>query len=330
MSTRNRKGTAAVAGLLAFALGAPVPLHAAAEADYPARPIRLLVGFNPGGGADITARTVGEKLSERLGQSIIVDNRPAAGGVLARSLAAEAVPDGYTLLILSASDVISAALVQGKPVDMRKTFTAVSTATIYPYVLTTNPALPIKSLKDLIAYAKAKPGTVNYGYTGVGTEAHLASELLNYMAGIRTTHIHYKGAAPGLIALMGGEIQMLFSSALSAMPHIKAGRVRLLGSSSSRRLESLPDVPTIAESGLPGFDVTGWYGVIAPAKTPPAVITKLNRAMGEVLKMPEVHQSMARNGTQASYTTPQEFTALVEQHENKWRKLVKETGLKLQ
>lgn len=330
MSKLNGRYVVAARTALAVMLCSVEPALAAQPMDYPSRPIRLLVGFNPGGGADITARTVGEKLSERLGQSIIVDNRPAAGGVLARSMAAEAVPDGYTLLILSASDVISAALVQGKPVDMRKTFAGISTVTIYPYVLSTNPSLPIKTVKDLIAYAKSKPDAINYGSTGVGTEAHLASELLNYMAGIRTTHIPYKGAAPGLIALVGGEIQMLFSSALSAMPHIKAGRVRLLGSSASKRLQSLPDVPTIAESGLPGFDVTGMYGIIAPAKTPQPIIAKLNYSIGEILKQPEVQQSMARNATQATYTTPQELTAMVEHVEQKWRKLVNDTGLKLE
>jgi len=314
---------------LALAISGAIPLSLQA-ADYPNRPIRLLVGFNPGGGTDITARTVGEKVGARLGQSVIVDNRAAAGGVLARNVAADAAPDGYTLLMLSGSQVIGAALIHKKPVDMRNTFTAISTMTSQPYLLTVNPKQPIHSVKDLIAMAKSQPGKLNYGSTGVGSFAHLASELFNYMAGTKIAHIPYKGSSPGLLDLIAGQIQMLFSSSTAAMPHVKTNRLRLLAASTGKRAASLPDVPTVAESGLPGFDVTGWYGVIAPRKTPVAIIERLNREIGEALKLPDVRQRMAGDGSEPWYTTPQEFTKVIEAEEQKWVKLVKATGLRLE
>lgn len=316
--------------LLIMALPATAISSIAAPAEFPNRPVRVLVGFNPGGGSDIAARLVGNKLSERLGQPVIVDNRAAAGGVLARNLAAQANPDGYTLLVLSASQVIGAALVQKKPLDMRNVFAGITTLSAYPYVLTTNPSLPIKSVKDLIAHAKANPGSLNYGSTGVGSEAHLASELFNHMAGTRMTHIPYKGAGPGLLDLIGGRIQMLFSSSSSAMPHIKTGRVRLLATSTLKRPSTIADVPTVSESGLPGFDVTGWYGVVAPAKTPGAVITQLNREIGATLALPDIQQSMKSGGTDPWHLSPREFTALVEETERKWRKLAQSARLVLE
>jgi len=316
--------------LLLTALPAIAVPSMAATPDYPNRPVRVLIPFAPGGGSDIAARLVGNKLSERMGQPLIIDNRAAAGGVLARNLAAQANPDGYTLLVLSGSQVIGAALVQNKPVDMRNVFAGVTTLSAYPYVLTTNPSLPIKSVKDLIAHAKANPGSLNYGSTGVGSEAHLASELFNHMAGTRMIHIPYKGAGPGLLDLIGGRIQMLFSSSSSAMPHIKTGRVRLLATSTLKRPSTIADVPTVAESGLPGFDVTGWYGIVAPAKTPGAVISQLNREIGATLALPDIQSAMKSSGTDPWYLSPAEFTRMVEETERKWRKLAQSAKLVLE
>ncbi|OGA38310.1 MAG: hypothetical protein A3G24_21430 [Betaproteobacteria bacterium RIFCSPLOWO2_12_FULL_62_13] len=296
---------------------------------YPTKPIRLLVGFSPGGGTDITARIVSAKLSERIGQSIIVDNRPGVGGVLARNIAAEANPDGYTLFMLSGSQVIGASLIHNAPVDMDKTFAAIARLTSQPYLLSTNPSFPAKAVKEMIAYAKGKPGVINYGSTGMGSMAHLATELLMEMAGIKMVHVPYKGTGPGLLDLMRGQLQFLFASSTSTMPHVKASRLRLLGSSSGKRSKVLPDVPTIAESGLPGFDVTGWYAVIAPGGTPKAIITKLNREIGEVLKSPEIQKSMAAGGADAVHSTPQELTALIHYEETRWAKLIKSAGIKL-
>lgn len=318
-----------VSACLAFT--AAVPFASAADAErYPTRPIRLLVGFNPGGGTDITARVVGDAVSELLGQPIIVDNRPSAGGVFARKLAADASPDGYTLLMLSGSQVIGASLIHKEPVDMRNTFAAISQLTSQPYLLTTNPSLPVKNVKEMIAYAKSRPGELNYGSTGVGSMAHLATELFKDMAKIDMVHVPYKGASPGLLDLMRGQIQFLFASATSSIPHVKAGRLKLLAASSATRSAQLPDVPTVAESGLPGFDVTGWYAIVAPARTPKPIIEKLNREIAQVLKMQKVVDKMAADGADTRHSTPAQLTALVAEEEAKWNKLVKATGLVLQ
>lgn len=329
MELRLNRRMSGIVICFAVTLFIATPVNAQSTA-YPTKPIRFLVGFNPGGGTDITARTVGDALSELIGQPVIIDNRPAAGGVLARKLAAEAGPDGYTLLMLSGSQVIGASLIHKEPVDMRKTFAAISRLTSQPYLLTTHPAVPAKNVKEIISYAKSKPGALNYGSTGVGSMAHLATELFKEMARVDMVHVPYKGASPGLLDLMQGQIQFLFASAPSTIPHVKAGRIRLLGASSAERSEQLPDVPTIAESGLPGFDVTGWYGIVAPARTSPTIVTKLNLEIGKALKMRRVQEKMAADGTDARHSTPEQLTALVAAEERKWNKLVKSTGMKLQ
>lgn len=310
----------------AFALA---PAAGALSAEYPTKPLRFIVGFAPGGGTDITARVVGNALSKRLEQTIIIDNRPSAGGVLARRIAAEATPDGYTLLLLSGSQVAGAVLVYKDSIDMHKTFTPISRLTSQPYLLTNNPSFPAKTVKEIIAYAKANPGKMNYGSTGVGSMAHLASALFEHMANIKMVHVPYKGASPGLLDLLRGQIQFLFASATSSMPHIKAGRLRLVAQSSGERSAQLPDVPTVAEGGLPGFDVTGWYAIVAPAGTPKAIIQKLNREIGEALKESSVIKTMAADGADLRHSTPEQLTALVNQEARRWLDLVKKTGLKL-
>lgn len=326
--TRNfARSLSSIAFCCATALVSATALAQATQ--YPTRPVRLLVGFNPGGGTDITARTVGDALTKRLGQSFIVDNRPAAGGVLARKIAAEATPDGYTLLMLSASQAIGATLVHNEPVDMRKTYVGVSRLTSQPYLLLTHPSLPIENVKDMIAYAKSKPGELNYGSTGAGSIAHLASELFKEMAQVKLVHVPYKGASPGLLDLIRGQIHFLFASATSSIPHVKSGRLRLLGSSSGERSAQLPDVPTIAESGVPGFDVTGWYGIIAPGRTPRPIVRKLNAEIAEVLKLPAVKERMARDGAEARHSTPEQLALLVEHEVSKWTKLVKSAGIQV-
>lgn len=296
---------------------------------YPTKPIRFLVGFNPGGGTDITARVVGDALSRLVGQTVIIDNRAASGGVLARRIAADANPDGYTLLMLSGSQVIGASLVHKEPVDMKRDFAAISRLTSQPYLLTTHPSVPAKNVKEIVALAKSQPGKLNYGSTGVGSMAHLATELFKEMAKIDMVHIPYKGASPGLLDLIRGQLQFLFASATSSIPHVKAGRVRLIASSSGERSSQLPDVPTVAESGLPGFDVTGWYGIVAPARTPKSIITKLNVEIGKALKTRQVIDNLAADGADVRYSTPEQLTALVAAEEQKWAKLVKATGMKL-
>jgi len=320
---------AAVGLLLLLAPVAGVNAQSKPPQAYPAKSIRLLVGFSPGGGTDITARVVSDALSTRLGQTIIVDNRPSAGGVLARKLAKEATPDGYTLLMLSGSQVAGATLIYKDSVDMRTTFAPISRMTSQPYLLTNNPSFPAKNVGEIINYAKANPGKMNYGSTGVGSMAHLASALFEHMAKIRMVHVPYKGASPGLLDLMRGQIQFLFASATSSLPHVHAGRLRLIAQSSGERSAQLPDTPTIAESGLPGFDVTGWYGIVAPAGAPKAIIQKLNREIGEALKEPAVRKTMAADGADLRHSTPDQLRALVDEEARRWTNLVKATGLKL-
>jgi tripartite-type tricarboxylate transporter receptor subunit TctC len=329
MSTRAK----AAAKWIGFAGGASfslvAPAFAAQAIDYPNRPVRVLVGFNPGGGTDITARVVGDALTRRLGQSFIIDNRPAQGGVLARRLAAEASPDGHTLLMVSGSQTIGAALVYKEPVDVRKTYAAVSLLTVQPYLMVTHPSVPAKNVQEFIAFARSKPGALNYGSTGVGSMAHLASELFSEMAKVKLVHVPYKGSGPGIVDLIRGQIQLFFPSATAGMPHVHSGKLRLLAASSKERSEQLPDVPTVAESGLPGFDVTGWYALIAPARTPPAIIEKLNREIGDVLKLPAVREKMAADGADARHSTPQQLAALIEEEGRKWTMLVKSAGIVL-
>jgi tripartite-type tricarboxylate transporter receptor subunit TctC len=329
MSTRAKTA----AKWIGFAGGASFFLVATAFAaqaiDYPNRPVRVLVGFNPGGGTDITARVVGDALTRRLGQSLIIDNRPAQGGVLARRLAAEANPDGHTLLMVSGSQTIGAALVYKEPVDVRKTYSAVSLLTVQPYLMVTHPSVPARNVQEFIAFARSKPGALNYGSTGVGSMAHLASELFSEMAKVKLVHVPYKGSGPGIVDLIRGQIQLFFPSATAGMPHVHSGKLRLLAASSKERSEQLPDVPTVAESGLPGFDVTGWYALIAPARTPPAIIEKLNREIGEVLKLPAVREKMAADGADARHSTPQQLAALIEEEGRKWTVLVKSAGIVL-
>lgn len=326
MNTFFKPGISGIAACLVASIAAGSAI-AAQPGSYPTKPIRFLVGFNPGGGTDITARVVGDALSKLVGQTVIIDNRPAAGGVLARRIAADANPDGYTLLMLSGSQVVGASLVHKQPVDMKKDFAAISRLTSQPYLLTTHPSVPAKNVKEIITLAKSQPGKLNYGSTGVGSMAHLATELFKEMAKIEMVHIPYKGASPGLLDLMRGQLQFLFASATSSIPHIKAGRVRLLASSSAERSSQLPDVPTVAESGLPGFDVTGWYGIVAPARTPKAIIAKLNAEIGKALKSRQVIDNLAADGADARYSTPEQLTQLVAAEERKWNNLVKTTGM---
>ena len=277
----------------------------------------------------MTARTVGNSLTARMGQPVVTDNRPGIGGVVARNIAAQASPDGYTLLLISGSQVIGASLVYGNPIDMQKTFTSITRLTTYPFPLVTYPSSPATTVKEMISYVKSKPGAFNYGSTGVGSMAHLAAELLKEMAQLNIVHVPYKGASAGLLDLMRGQIQLTFTSATASVPLVRAGKLRVLGVSSITRSKTLPDVPTIAESGLPGFDVTGWFALVAPAGTPRPVITRLNREIGEVLKSPDVQKVFETDGADPAHSTPEQLTAIVIAEERKWSKLIKSTGIKL-
>lgn len=322
----------AAAILTAAAPGAQgaAPAPGARPIAYPTKPIRVLVGFAPGGGSDILARTVGQRLAQRLGQPVVTDNRAGAGGTIAMDIAAKSPADGYTLLVVSGSQVTNASLVTKVPFDILKTFAPITQMTSQPYVLVVHPGLPAKSVKEFIAYARARPGALNYASSGTGSSAHLGMELFKHMAAVDMVHVPYKGSGQAFIDLLGGQVQSLLASAISAMPHVKGGRLRALGVTSARRAASLPELPTIAEAGLPGFDVTGWYGLVAPAGTPQPIILSLNAMLREILEAPELREKFAGEGTEAAPGTPAQFGRTIANEIEKWSRLVAATGIQLQ
>lgn len=318
----------------AFALGIGIgaisvtaaPVQTAA---YPARPIRILVGFQPGGGSDIMARAAGQQLAERWLAPVVTDNRPGAGGTIAMDIAHKAAPDGYTLLVISGSAITNAAVVTRVPYDIRTAFAPITQLTSQPYVLLAYPALPAKNVRELIAYAKSNPEKINYASSGTGSTAHLGMELFKSMTQTKMEHIPYKGSGPALIDLLGGQVQLLLASAISSAPHLTSGKLRALGVTSGRRSPNLPQLPTIAEAGVPGYDVTGWYGIVAPAGTPASIIRKLETELGRAMHTPEVADKLAADGTEALTGTPDELRTTIAKEIDKWTQLVRSTGLKL-
>jgi tripartite-type tricarboxylate transporter receptor subunit TctC len=302
--------TVAACGLGLAALLADFAVAHAAE-PYPSKPVRFMVGPGPGSGTDIVARALALKLTERLGQAVVVDNRPGAGGTVAINVAAKAAPDGYTLLFVSGSLVIHPFIYRNLPYDPVRDLAPVTLIGVVPQVLVVNPAVPAKNMAEFIALAKDKPGQINYGSGGVGTTGHLAGALLENMAGIRMTHVPYKGAGPAANDLIGGQIQMLFTSAVNALQHSRTGRVRVLAVTTARRSAAMPEVPTIAEAALPGYELMTWYGVLSARGTPATVIARLNREIAAVVKLPDVQDKLAVDGVEAATGTPQEFAELI-------------------
>lgn len=297
---------------------------------YPEKPIRLVVGFPPGGAVDILGRLVAAPLSERLGKQVVVENLSGAGGNIAAANVARAQPDGYTLLISAVSTLaISANLYRNLQYDLMKDLTPVAVVASVPNVLVINPSVPAKSVKELIALAKAEPGKLNFGSAGTGTTVHLSGELFKSMADVNLMHIPYKGAAPAMNDLLGGQVQMMFDFLSASAQQIKAGKLRALGVTSSTRSPFLPDVPTIAEAGVPGYEVLGYFGVFAPAGTPTAIIDRLNRELAAVVNMPEVKQRFSDQSLTSATQTPVEFSAALNAEMKKWAKVVKDTGITL-
>jgi len=315
----------AVSALLLAALAALDALTPPACAQtFPAKPIRIVVGPGP----DIVARVIGQKLTEAWGQQIVVDTRPGGGGNIAADMVAKATPDGYTLLLASATYPINTAM-QTASYDLLKDFAAVVFCASAPFILVVHPSLPVRSVADLIALAKSKPGQINYASAGNGTPPHLAGEMFKTMAQVDIVHVPYKGAAAGMIDLVGGQVQMMMAIASATLGQIHAGKVRALAVSSARRTRLAPDLPTIAEAGLPGFEVIGWNGLIAPAGTPAAVIDKVNAEALRALKQNEVRTRLVNAGYDpADDNTPAQFTAYIKSEIAKWSKLVKESGAK--
>jgi tripartite-type tricarboxylate transporter receptor subunit TctC len=301
----------------------PIGAHAA---DYPTKPIRMLVGFAPGGGTDTTARAISAKLGELLGQQVIIDNRAGAAGNIATEMVAKAVPDGYTILLGTiAALAINPSLYRTKlPFDTVKDFAPIIQAVDSTNILSLHPSVPASTVKELIALAKTK--SLNYGSSGVGGTGHLAGELFDTMAGIKMTHIPYKGGGPAMIELVGGQVQLVFATAASAVPQIKAGKIKGIAVTTIKRSALMPDIPTIAESGLPGFDANNWYGLLAPAKTPRAIVMRLNAEVIKVLAMPDVKNFLFNQGLDPAPGTPEQFGAYIKAEMTKWAKVVKDSG----
>ncbi|HJU23985.1 MAG TPA: tripartite tricarboxylate transporter substrate binding protein [Casimicrobiaceae bacterium] len=308
---------------LAALCGAP----AIAQDDYPSRPIRLVVPFPAGGTTDILARAVAQRLSQTWGQQVIVDNRPGAGGNIGSDLVAKAPPDGYTLLMGTVgTHAINPSLYKKMPYDHVKDFAPVILVAGVPNVLVVNPSLPVHSVQELIAYGKANPGKLDFASSGNGTSIHLSGELFKTMTGIEMTHVPYKGSAPALTDLMGGQVQLMFDNLPSSLAFIKAAKLRALAVTSATRSATLPDLPTLAESGLSGFEASSWFGVLAPAHTPPAIISKLNGAIASWLATQDAKDKLLAQGAIAAGGSPEDFAHHIDAETVKWAKVVKASG----
>jgi tripartite-type tricarboxylate transporter receptor subunit TctC len=297
--------------------------YATAADVYPNRPIRLVVPTGAGGNTDTFARIVADKLKGPLGQQIIVDNRSGASGIVGSDIVAKAVPDGYTLLMVFPSHPVNPSLYSDLPYDTLKDFAPVTMVTSVTQVLVVNPKLPIHTVKDLIAQAKEKPGHFNHGVVARGSLGDLSAEVFSMMTGAKLTQIAYKGAPQVMTALIGGELQVYFSAPVVAIPQMKAGRVRALGVSTKKRLAVIPDVPTIAEAGVPGYEVVGWNGILAPAKTPRAIIERLNADIVKVIRTPEVEADILAQGIEPIGNTPEEFGRIIRADVERWGKILK-------
>jgi len=300
---------------------------AAAAQPFPSRPVRIVVGFQAGGGTDIAARVIAQKLSDALGATFIVDNRPGAAGNLAAEVVANSTPDGHTILMANSTIAIPS-LSAKLPFDVRKDFTPLSNIALGPSVLLVHPGLQVSDVKGLIALAKAKPRQLVYGSGGVGNVTHLAMELFASMAGIEMTHVPYKGGAPSVVGLVSGEVQLLFTSIPGVLAQINAGRIKALGVSISQRSSALPNVPTIAEAGLPGYYAASWYGLLLPAGVPKSSIDALAKEIGRIMQVPEVKEKMLAQGFEPVGDTPAHFRKFIGEEIPRWEKVVKAAGIK--
>jgi len=307
---------AATAALTAFA------------ADYPNKAIRVVTGSAPGGGSDTVARTLSEKLSEHFGQPVLVDNRAGAGGAIGADIVAKAPPDGYTWLVATSSSIVVSPAMQKLPYDVERDFTPVMQVSTVPFILAVNPSVPAKSVSELIALAKARPGQLSYATSGIGAMSHLAMELFKYQAGVNLVHVPYRGSAPAAYDLIAGQVQAAFNNLIPTLPHVKSGRLRALGVSSLRRASVLPEVPTVAESGLPGFEALQWYGVLLPPGVPKSMAAFVHRELAAALKIPSVRARLAEEGGEIIGGTPEQYAAVIHNDLAKWTRLVKTAAIR--
>ncbi len=296
--------------------------------EYPSRPIRIVVPNPPGGSNDLLAREIGRGLTQRLGQPVVVENRPGAGGNIGAEIVAKAPPDGYTILMAANTFVINPSMVKQLPFDVQRDFAPVTLAAMIPFVLVVNPEVPAKNVRELIAYARANPGKLNYATPGLGTPHHLSAELFKTMANLDMVHVPFKGAAEMVPELLAGRVQVIFGAINSLLPHMKTGRLRALAVGEAKRAAVAPEVPTMSEAGLLGYQVEVWLGILAPGGTPRAIVNKLNSEIVAVLKTPEVRERVAAHGLETIGTTPEEFATVIRNDLPRWAKVVRDAGIK--
>ncbi|MDP2627910.1 MAG: tripartite tricarboxylate transporter substrate binding protein [Candidatus Rokubacteria bacterium] len=296
--------------------------------SYPAKPIRLLIGFSPGGGADVVARSLSPQLVETLGQQIVVENRPGANGIIAAELAAKAPPDGYTLLVAPGNYAFAPAMNAKLPFDMATAFAPVSQLAETPLLVVVHPSLPVKNMQQLIVLAKSYPKKLSYASGGIGGSGHLAVELFSTMTQVQAVHVPYKGTGAAITDLIGGQVPLCFCTLPSVFPHVKSGRLRALAVTTARRTPAAPDIPTVAEAGVPGYEMSQWYGLLAPAGTPTPIIERLNSEIGKALKHPELRSRLQSEGAEAVGSSPQEFGAFFKAEIVKWTRIVQSTGMR--
>ncbi len=312
-------------GLAALLLVAAAPVWAQ---SYPTKPVRIIVPFPPGGSVDVIARMVAPKLSESLGQQVVIDNRSGASGNIGSELAARAAPDGYTLLANTLPFVTNSFLYSRMPYDAVKDFTPLSVLVASPAVLAVHPSVPARNVRELVQLAKTKAGTLNYASSGAGTNHHIAGELLNYLGKIEITAIHFKGGGPAAIANLSGEVGINWPNVVAIVPYVKAGRIRALGVTSARRSAAMPEVPTIAEAGVPGYDFTPWQIMVAPTGTPAAIVTQLNEHLIKAMRSPDIVERSARDGADVIASSQEKAVKHVQSEMDKWRRVIKERGMR--
>ena len=315
--------------MLAATIFAFLPAAVCAQA-YPAKPIRVVVPFQSGGSMESIVRVVGQKLTAAYGRPVVIENRPGAGGMVGTEYVAKLPPDGYTLLATPSAFVMNAAIHNNASYDPVRDFEAVTLLVSYPLVLVSHPSLPVRSVKTLVALAKAQPGALNYSSGGLGTSNHVAAELFANLAGVRLTHVPYKGGGPAFTALISGEVHIMFAASQTAAPLLKSGRLRVLGVSTAKRSRFLPDVPTIAEAGVPGFEVNSWSGLFAPAGTPAAVVKSLNAEVQKGMSQPDVSEVLEKQGVEPAPGPPEEVASMIRAEAAKWTKVIRTMGIKPQ
>lgn len=322
MKVLCRSKIVASIGLACIAFAASM----ACAQTYPNRPVRLIVPYPPGGPVDILGRTVAQKLAESLGQNVLVDNRAGASGIVGTEVAAKAPPNGYTLVVAAMTLTIQHTLYPKLPYDLSKDFTAIASVAGGPLVLVIHPSVPVKNVKELIAFARARPGQLNYASPGSGSASHLSGEMLKTMAGIQVVHVPYKGGAPAVADLLGGHVTFMFNTISTALPHVRSGRLRGLGVTSALRSRAAPEIPTIAEAGVPGFESGTWYGITGPAGIPQNIVARLNAEINKSLEAPDMKEHIAGMGLETMGGTPERFAALIRDETVKWAKVVKASG----